>query len=245
VLGAVSLVAILATFLLTSPVPQDLTYHLFADTRNLFGIDNFWNVVSNVPFLITGVWGLWLVGRYVETSCLPRMHIAYIVFFSGIILTAFGSAYYHLHPANGPLVWDRLPMTIGFAGLFSIIVGEFISVRTARRILIPLLLIGYASVEYWALTESNAAGDLRPYAIVQFLPMLLIPIILIKYKPAIGAARYFWLMLAFYLCAKIFEQLDAQIYDAGRLLSGHSMKHLFAALTPATMVYALQQRRHV
>lgn len=242
---AVPLAAIIAIFLLTSPVAQDPEYHRFADTRTLLAIANFWNVTSNVPFLFAGIWGLWLVGRYGETICLQGMPSAYIVFFSGIFLTAFGSAYYHLAPENGPLVWDRLPMTIGFAGLFSIIVGEFVSVRAARRMLIPLLLIGYASVEYWAFTESMGMGDLRPYAVVQFLPMLLIPVILLKYKPAIGAARYFWLMLVFYVFAKVFEQFDAQVYEAGRILSGHSIKHLFAALTPATMAYALLKRRQV
>jgi hypothetical protein len=134
-------------------------------------------------------------------------------------------------------------MTIGFAGLFSIIIGEFISVQAGRRILIPLLLIGYASVEYWAFTESLEAGDLRPYAVVQFLPMLLIAIILVTRKPTIGATKYYWIMLLFYVIAKIFEQLDDIVYAAGGLLSGHSIKHLFAALTPATVLYALYQRR--
>jgi len=245
VIIAVSVTAILVVFLLVPPVAQDPAYHQFADTRSLLGVNNFLNVASNLPFFAVGLWGLLLVGRYGEKTCLPGLHAAYVVFFSGVILTALGSAYYHLNPANGPLIWDRLPMTIGFAGLFSVIVGEFVSVRIARRILVPLLLIGYASVEYWAFTESIGAGDLRPYAVVQFLPMLLIPVILVKYQPAIGTSKYFWVMLAFYVFAKLFEQLDAQIYDAGQLLSGHSIKHLFAALTPATLLYALLQRRHV
>lgn len=240
---ATALTAVLLIFILTSPVPQDPAYHQFADTRNLLGVANFYNVASNLPFLVVGVWGLWYVSVSVESTCLPGMYPAYVVFFSGIALTAFGSGYYHLEPANGPLLWDRLPMTIAFAGLFSIIIGEFISVSSARRILIPLLLTGYASVEYWAFTESTGAGDLRPYAIVQFLPMLLIPFILASHRPAIGRAGYYWLMLAFYVLAKVFEQLDAQTYDLGLLISGHSIKHLIAAMTPATMLYALMQRR--
>jgi len=237
----IGLVAI--SFVLTSPYPQDPAYHSFADTRTILAIDNFWNVMSNLPFLVIGVWGLIFMGRYGTTTCLHGSQSAYLVFFSGILLTAFGSSYYHLAPANEPLVWDRLPMTIGFAGLFSIIVGEFVSVRAARRILVPLLLIGYASVEYWVFTESRGAGDLRPYAVVQFLPMLLIPIILATRKPAIGATKYYWIMLLFYVVAKVFEQLDVIIYSLGGVLSGHSIKHLFAALTPATVLYALYQRR--
>ena len=238
---SVGIVAVV--FMLTSPYPQDPAYHLFADTRTLLAIDNFWNVTSNVPFLFVGSWGLIFIGRHGATTCLPGLQSAYLVFFGGILLTAFGSSYYHIAPANGPLIWDRLPMTIGFAGLFSIIVGEFVSVRAARRLLIPLLLIGYASVEYWAFTESRGAGDLRPYAVVQFFPMLFILALLLTRKPTVGAAKYYWLMLLFYGLAKVFEQLDAIVYAAGGLLSGHSIKHVFAALTPATVLYALYQRR--
>lgn len=230
-------------FLLTSPVPQDPTYHEFADSRTLLGLDNFWNVASNIPFLIVGIWGLVYARRHGDQVCPTGLQVAYIAFFVGISLTALGSGHYHANPANESLVWDRLAMTVGFAGLFSIIVGEFVSVRAARRILVPLLVAGIASVAYWAVTEANGDGDLRAYAAVQFLPMLLIPIILLVCTPSVGAKKYFWLMLLFYVLAKVFEFFDAAVFAAGGLLSGHTLKHLFAAGTPATMLYALSARR--
>jgi hypothetical protein len=238
-------VALLALFLLTSPVPQDPAYHEFADGRTIQGINNFWNVMSNLPFLVVGLWGIVFIFRHSHRVCLPGLELAYIVFFSGIFLTAFGSGYYHFSPSNEPLVWDRLPMTIGFAGLFAIILGEFVSPRIGRAVVIPLLIVGIASVEYWAWTEVNGVGDLRPYAVVQFLPMLLLVVILLAYKPAIGSAKYYWVMLLFYVLAKLAEQLDGVIYSAGGVISGHSLKHLFAAGTPATMLYALMQRLRV
>jgi hypothetical protein len=240
---ASSLALIGLSFYLTSPIPQPLEYHAFADTRTLLAVDNFWNVTSILPFLVIGLWGLWYTRSYGELIILPGLQPAYVVFFVGIFLTALGSGYYHLSPANGSLVWDRLPMTIGFAGLFTIVIGEFVSIRGGRRILIPLLVAGAASVAYWWYTELRAAGDLRPYVVVQFLPILLIPVILLIYKPAIGAAKYYWLMMLFYLFAKLFEHFDAAIYAAGFPVSGHTLKHLFAALTPATMLYALMVRR--
>src|SRR3990172_102797 len=33
-------------------------YHNFADQRALWGVSNFWNVVSNLPFLLVALWGL-------------------------------------------------------------------------------------------------------------------------------------------------------------------------------------------
>ena len=236
-------VALAVLFLFTSPVPQDPAYHDFADRRTIFGVANFLNVMSNLPFLVIGLWGIVFVFRHSQSVCLPGLELAYVVFFSGIFLTAFGSGYYHLDPSNDPLVWDRLPMTIGFAGLFAIIIGEFVSPRIGRAVVIPLLLIGIASVEYWAWTETIGVGDLRPYAVVQFLPMMLLPVILLIYKPAIGSAKYFWIMLLFYVLAKLAEQLDESILAAGGLISGHSLKHMFAAMTPATLLYALMQRR--
>lgn len=191
------------------------------------------------------MWGIWHVHRYGELTCLPGLRAAYIAFFAGILLTAFGSGYYHLSPANDPLVWDRLPMTIGFAALFSIIIGEYLSEIGGRRLLLPLLVIGFLSVEYWAFTETRGAGDLRPYAVVQFLPLLLIPVILLLHKPKIGAAKYYWLMMLFYVLSKLFEHFDTAIYDAGTLVSGHTVKHLFASMAPAAMLYALMVRRRM
>ena len=241
VFGSVTI--IILGFLLSSPIPQDPAYHEFADNRTVLTINNFWDVASNFPFLVIGLWGLVVTQRYGSLVCVPGLQPAYKVFFAGIILTAFGSAYYHLSPSNGPLIWDRLPMTIGFAGLFSIIVGEFISARAARRILVPLLVVGIASVGYWAFTEARGSGDLRPYAVVQFLPMLLIPVILLAYKPSIGSAKFYWLMMVFYVLAKLFEHFDVAIFAAGQIVSGHTLKHLFASMTPATMLYALMARR--
>ena len=233
---------VVAVFLFVAPIPQDPAYHAFADGRTLLGVANFWNVVTNLPFLVVGAWGVGYVIRHGHAVCLPGLELAYVVFFSGVFLTAFGSAYYHLAPANEPLAWDRLPMTISFAGLFSIIVGEFMSARLGRLLVVPLLLIGIVSVEYWIWTESQGAGDLRLYAVFQFLPMLLIPFILLLYQPAVGSSRYFWAMLGLYALSKIAEFFDLVIYTAGGAISGHSLKHLFAAAATAVLLLALMQR---
>ena len=237
-----TIILLVVGFLASEPIPQDPTYHAFADGRRLLSIPNFLNVISNLPFLIVGAWGLFYVHQHGEKVCVPTLRPAYVVFFVGILTTAIGSGYYHLAPGNETLIWDRLPMTIGFAGMFTIIIGEFVSVRAARSLLLPLLFIGAVSVGYWAITEASGSGDLRPYAVVQFLPMLLIPIILVRYPAYFNSKKYFWLMIGFYVIAKIFEQLDAGIYDFGYWVSGHSLKHLAASLTPAVMLYALAVR---
>ena len=163
---------------LVGPVAQDPLYHVFADTRSMLGIPNFMNVMSNLPFLIVGILGWRIIASNAKTVT-PTTRLAWIIFFFGIALTAFGSGYFHLEPNNDSLVWDRIPMTIGFMSLVSIIISEYFSPPLGKKLLLPFLLVGIGSVAYWARTESLGAGDLRPYAIVQFLPMLLIPLTII------------------------------------------------------------------
>lgn len=226
---------------LADPVAQDPRYHLFADRRLLAGIPNFMNVLSNLPFLVVGIMGWRVVARYPD-AVLPASKTAWQVFFFGIGLTAFGSGYFHLDPNNLSLIWDRLPMTIGFMSLVSIIVQEYVSPAAGRKALLPLLTIGAASVAWWAWTESLGRGDLRPYAVVQFLPIVLILLTITLYRSRSDLGRYLWWMIGFYVAAKLFEQLDTAIFVAGHIMSGHTLKHLTAALAPLSLVYGLLQR---
>jgi hypothetical protein len=92
---------------------------LFADCRTIWSIPNFFNVFSNLPFLVGGAMGLTIIWKGGGSFIDPREQLPYLVFFLGALLTSAGSAYYHLAPENVRLVWDRLPMTLGFAGLVS------------------------------------------------------------------------------------------------------------------------------
>jgi hypothetical protein len=235
-------IGVLAVAALADPVAQDPLYYLFADQRAIVGVPNFWNVMSNLPFLVIGIWGWRVIANNAETVT-PSTKLAWVIFFLGITLTAFGSGYFHWLPNNDTLVWDRLPMTIGFMSLVAIVICEYFSPRAGKNSLIPLLLLGMSSVAYWAYTEARGVGDLRPYAVVQFLPMLLIPMIIVLYRTRSDLGRYVWWMIGFYVAAKVFEQLDVQLYSVGEVLSGHSVKHLLASLAPASMLYGLMQRR--
>jgi len=149
--------------------------------------------------------------------------------FLGVSLVAFGSGYYHLWPSNGSLVWDRLPMTIAFMALFSVIIGEYTSVQLGKLALWPLIVFGAFSVIYWHSTEVKGGGDLRLYVLVQFLPMLIIPLILLFFKSKFTCTSGYWLLLCTYVLAKVFEYFDEAIYNMPSLLSGHSLKHIVVA----------------
>ncbi len=232
VLIVVMLCAIIGVFFLP-PISQDPGYHNFADNRTIFGIPNFWNVLSNLPFLILGVIGLI---TFIRTK-LSMSSLAVFTLFIGVAAIGLGSGYYHWNPSNATLVWDRIPMTITFMSFFSIIISRYVNPRLGFILLLPLIAIGIISVLTWYFSELNGKGDLRLYALVQFLPMLAIPLIVFIYpsprifRIEIGAT------ILLYAIAKFFESRDVHVFTAGEVLSGHTIKHLFAA---AAVFYILQ-----
>jgi hypothetical protein len=135
----------------------------------------------------------------------------------------------HYAPDNQTLLWDRLPMTVAFMALYVALLGHCFDRQLAQRFLPLALLTGAASVLYWSYSESRGAGDLRYYAVVQFLPMLLIPTLLLRWPPKALRVSYLWSMLLLYLAAKLCEYFDDTL--AGHLpflLTGHALKHLFS-----------------
>ncbi len=239
---AIIVVAIIA-MVSVDPIAQDPAYHNFADQRRIFSIANFFNVLSNLPFVITGVMGIRLVALRKVTGGLAELQAMYLTFFVGVLLTGFGSAYYHYQPDNQTLLWDRLPMTIAFMALFSAIIGEYISTRLAWKLFVPLLILGITSVIYWHVTELNGHGDLRAYVLVQFLPVLLIPLILWLFDSKLDNDKYIWGVIGAYTVSKLMELFDAQLYSIVGLLSGHSLKHLAAAFGTLIFYWALRERR--
>jgi hypothetical protein len=220
---------------------QDPTYHSFADARVFLAIPNCCNVLSNLPFLIVGGAGMFYLLRRKSWQS-SAFFSGYFLFFTGIFFTGIGSAYYHLQPDNATLVWDRLPMTIAFMSFFSIIISDCIHVKRGKQLLFPLLFIGIISVYYWQYTEQQGHGDLRLYALVQFLPMLLIPFMLLSFRETAAASKYTWLMLLAYAVSKLLETLDAPVFEYSCFISGHTLKHLFAALAPAFFLWGMYRR---
>ena len=234
---AIAIIALLSLIVWLVPaIPQDPAYHNFADTRKITGINNFWNVASNLPFILAGGYGL------ANMSALePQLRTFTRIYSGGLILICFGSSWYHLAPDNASLVWDRLSMTISFMAFFAFILSRLISLQTGIRILWPLIGLGLFSVVYWSLTERAGTGDLRLYGVVQFLPALLIPIFLLAFPQRFvpESRSLLWLGVAAYLAAKFAEWQDQAIYDWSIILSGHSLKHLLAALSSYYFVRVL------
>jgi len=235
ILLTVAAIAVIGS-LFVARIPQDPVYHQFADDRTLLGIPNFWNVVTNIPFVLVGILGLARVSKVVA------LRSGYLIVCVGIILVGVGSAYYHLAPSTPTLTWDRLPMTIVFMALFSAIIEDRVSGRAGRILLWPLIVVGAASVGYWHLSELQGNGDLRPYGLVQFLPMVLIPLILVLFPPRGLRTSFLWWTLITYALTKVAEHFDLGIFEMTGIISGHSMKHLLASLAILFFLLAYPQR---
>jgi hypothetical protein len=223
-------------------IAQDPAYHRMADERTLLGIPNALNVLSNLPFAVVGVFGL---GQLFRRGTAPKgERWPYAALFGGTLLTAFGSSYYHLAPDNARLLWDRLPMTIAFMGLLAAIVAERLSAALGRALLPPLLVVGAGSVAYWYGSELGGAGDLRPYALVQFGSLLAIVAILVLFPDERGrlGTRFLAVGLVAYAAAKVLELLDRPIFERLHWVSGHSLKHVLAALAVGCIAAMLARR---
>jgi len=228
------LLAALGLILAAGPIPQDVRLHAYVDGRTALGVRNFFNVVSNVAFLLVGLAGIF-AGRGGRISGASR---SWLVLFLGIALVCFGSAYYHWTPNNDTLAWDRLPMTFAFMGFLVAVVSEHLGERLERLLLAPALIVGIASVLWW-----DHSGDLRFYIWVQLSPFLATVVLLLAYPGRYTHRAYLWYGLGLYALAKIAEGYDREIYAiTAQLLSGHVLKHLLAACA-VFVIYLMLARR--
>lgn len=236
----------LTAALLLPPMPQPLDYHAFVDDRTLWGIPHFMNVVSNLAFVMAGAAGLAVMARGAPAFGHPAERWPYYAFFSGLVLTGFGSGWYHMDPNNETLVWDRLPMTFAFAGLVSAQMAERIGPRLGVALLPALLALGAASVLYWIATERAGAGNVIPYGILQGYTMVAVLLLALTHPSRYTRDRDIYWVFAAYLAAKLAELLDGEVWQlTGGLVSGHMLKHLFAALGGAIVCATLLNRRLV
>jgi hypothetical protein len=238
---AFTLLTAAVAFLLPS-MPQPLDYHDFADQRGAFGIDNFLDVVSNVAFLLSGLAGLYVVFSGRARFEFPGERWPYAVFFLGILLTAAGSAWYHLAPDNESLFWDRLPMTIAFMGLVSSQVVDRISVKAGLILLGPMLLVGVASVVYWIVTERMGAGNVLPYALLQGYAVIVLLLMAALHRSRYTRGSDLYFIFGWYVLAKLLEHFDAQVLAYSHLVSGHTLKHVAAAAAGLVACRMLMQR---
>jgi len=220
-----------------APLPH---YHHFADSRSWLGIPHAADVLSNFPFAMLAAWAALRVRS--ARAAVGRAWPGFVTFLIALAWTAAGSGYYHWAPDNARLVWDRLPIALACAGLLDAMHARSFAGSMPWR-LPGLIAFAVASVAWWAWTDARGIGDLRPYLLLQGAPLVVVPL----WQAAAGAPRReriaFAIAIALYALAKVLELADAQVLHATGFVSGHTLKHLVAALAAAVIVQLLTERR--
>jgi len=232
-----TVLTILITFL-APIIPQSTAYHHFVDTRMFFGVPNFFGVSSNIFFIIVGSLGL----KQIYLSK-PLERWPYFILFISVIFVSFGSSYYHLDPNNQTLFWDRLPIIIVAMAYFSAIFMERVNPKLGLYLLLPMMILGAGCVMQWEHSELIGLGDLRFYVWSQFYPIAMILLMLLLYPPKYTGGYYIFASLGWYAIAKICEIFDHGIYElTHQIISGHTLKHIIAAIGLYFIVLYLKHR---
>jgi hypothetical protein len=232
-------IAVLA-MLWVGPIEQPADYHYFADQRAWLGIPSAADVLSNLGFALIGGYGLNLIWQHRDNPSLRSSLSGYFLFFAGLILTAIGSGWYHLAPDDARLVWDRIPIALACAGLLSAFWCETMGGR--GRVTLGLAIFAVASVAWWRYTDISGIGDLRPYLLLQCLPLVLIPLLQWQHHAPRREKLALAAVIALYAIAKVFEVADHSVFDSIAIVGGHTLKHLLAGAASGVIAWSLTQR---
>ena len=230
------------------PLAQDPAFHAFADTRTLWRIPYFGDVVSNAALLVAGLAGLAALRRRAGEATEQGARSAWAravqtLFFGAVVLTAFGSTYYHWAPDTPRLFWDRLPLGLVASASVALVLTDRASIRGAGRwALVAWLALGPITVVYWRITEAQGAGDLRPYFLMLGVAMAAAPVLLALLPPRHTHGYGYLLAAALYIIATVCEQADRGIYEAIGVVSGHTLKHVAAAAAVAVLAWMFARR---
>lgn len=203
----------------------------FADKRAMLGVDNAIDVLTNIGFLVVALLGLRAVAQSpaADDGDKARRLTGFITF-AAVLATAFGSTWFHLNPTHETLLWDRLPMAIGFSSLVCLLIVDRISARAGLW-----MLGGLTTFALWSIYQWQYLNFATPYTALQVGSILAVLLMAWLHSKGRIANRYIWLTALGYVIAKVFEALDRPLFELTGFISGHSLKHIMAALA----LYAL------
>ena len=147
-LAAISVFIIMALFY--GPISQPQEYHDFADDRELLGVPNALDVMSNLAIIYPGLVGLAFVNESRKNSQVSEDEVSiHITMFSGMILTFAGSVWFHLDPNDSTMLWDRLGMSVVIGSCISLLIHDMWDRNLASKIHLPIVIASVVSVLWW------------------------------------------------------------------------------------------------
>jgi hypothetical protein len=208
------------------PISDPPSYFNFSDTRSFGSFPNACNVISNLAFLLIGIIGIKKILKNIKAGSVEFVEFGFALAV-GSVLTCFGSMYFHWSPSSATLVWDRLPMTIGFAAINGLVIADRIDQKLGRVSLIGLILLGLFSIVGY----NQSWLTLKPYIAVQFGTLLFLALAILLLRVSRISNSIWWSTIGLYVIAKVFELADDHVFDITGVISGHTLKHFFAGLS--------------
>jgi hypothetical protein len=225
----VAVAAIAAIAIVKQPITRGPSFHHYADTRTWLGIPHAGDVLSNAGFLIAALWA----ARRLRDP-LGRLACA------GVFAIGIGSAAYHAAPCDTTLALDWAPIAITLSLIVTAVIADRVGARAAVRAAAVGPLLAGTSVAYWWGSGGTAGGDMTPYVAVQAAGVVLPPLVAIS-RPGQIATPWLCAAVGGFAAARAFAAHDAELL-ATLGISGHSLKHLAAAVAAAIALHALCDR---
>jgi hypothetical protein len=104
-----------------------------------------------------------------------------------------------------------------------------------------MLILGAATVIYWRIAERAGHGNVMPYGILQGCSVVILLLMATLPSRYTRGNDLYW-VFAWYVLSKLLETFDPQIMALGHIVSGHTLKHLAAAIAPAAVCIMLMRR---
>ncbi len=235
--GALALLLLVGLSLLLPPVAQPTDLYVYADQRMFWGLPRAMDVLSNLPFALAGVVGLWLLWRLPVARLDRAGRGLAALFLLGLIGTALGSGWYHLQPDDTGLALDRLGMALAFTGAMGLAVAGRVGSASGLSMAAAAAVTSAAGIAVCWTT-----GNVLPWSVLQGFGVLLLLIAACTAPlPHALPVRWSW-VVGLYALAKALELADHTVFDlTGQAVSGHTLKHLVAAAAALPVLMALHR----
>jgi hypothetical protein len=215
--------------------------HHFVDEGTWLGVPNGLNVLSHVPLIPIGLWGIWRVSRLPSNE---RLRWIWGWFFLCQMLATLGGMFYHLAPGDSAFIWDQVPKSAACSLFAFAFLAERIDRRFGESPAIAAALIASLLGGIWWLysLHHEGVGDLRPLIWLEMLPVLLV---------ATGAwtlrghllSRQDWMRSQIsFAVAQTVDWTDGTVFElTHHAIGGHSVRHLALAACVGWVAYRLGQ----
>jgi hypothetical protein len=242
-LAVITLLVVIPYFLFPSSL---FTRHSYTDQRSLCGLNNAFNVLSNLVLIAAGCYWLnWIFRtKNISLKCRKGLYETrlYATFFAAVILAGIQSAWYHLFQSQLGLLGTYLLSNIVMLSLLSAIIAERVNLRIGLHSCIPFIFISMLISFYWYIYQTDNQLSHLWYFLTYLIPSLSIMTIIVA-RPKYGGIKHITFAFCNTFIALGVSCLDEAIYTLTRhMISGQSLHNIYLGIAAIYIGCYLEQR---